>query len=81
MFLRPDWEEVKVQVMRELLYAKFSEEPLRGMLKATGDQHLEEGNNWGDTFWGVCRGRGENWLGKLLMEVRASIPDNPVENP
>lgn len=36
----------------------------------TGDAELIEGNNWGDTFWGVCNGRGENMLGKLLMEIR-----------
>jgi predicted NAD-dependent protein-ADP-ribosyltransferase YbiA (DUF1768 family) len=24
-------------------------------------------------FWGVCRGRGQNWLGRLLMERRALL--------
>lgn len=32
-----------------------------------------EGNTWGDKFWGVCDGEGENHLGKLLMEVRAEL--------
>ena len=36
----------------------------------TGDAILIEGNTWGDTYWGVCDGVGENRLGKLLMEVR-----------
>jgi hypothetical protein len=31
---------------------------------------LIEGNTWGDTFWGVCNGVGENNLGKTLMNVR-----------
>jgi len=31
---------------------------------------LIEGNTWGDTYWGVCRGRGSNNLGKLLMKIR-----------
>lgn len=26
-----------------------------------------------DTFWGICRGEGENHLGKLIMEVRKEI--------
>ena len=31
---------------------------------------IVEENTWGDTFWGVCKGVGENHLGKLLMEIR-----------
>jgi predicted NAD-dependent protein-ADP-ribosyltransferase YbiA (DUF1768 family) len=31
---------------------------------------LIEGNWWGDTYWGVCNGVGENHLGKLLMKIR-----------
>ncbi len=42
-------------------------------LLATGDAVLEEGNNWGDEFWGVVDGRGMNWLGTLLMTVRDMI--------
>ena len=42
-------------------------------LKATGDGQIVEGNTWGDTFWGVCGGRGQNWLGRLLMERRALL--------
>jgi predicted NAD-dependent protein-ADP-ribosyltransferase YbiA (DUF1768 family) len=60
--------------MREILIAKFSQnEDIKGKLLATGDTELIEGNTWGDTFWGVCRGEGTNWLGKLLMEVRTEI--------
>ena len=36
----------------------------------TEDMELIEGNSWGDTFWGVCDGVGENNLGKVLMRVR-----------
>ncbi len=69
--LRDDWEEVKLEIMRELLIQKFTlHRELREKLIATGERQLIEGNWWGDTFWGVCRGKGENWLGKLLMEVR-----------
>lgn len=68
--LRSDWEEIKIEVMRDLLFQKFSYPDLQDKLLATGDQHLVEGNTWGDRFWGVCEGRGLNHLGRLLMDVR-----------
>jgi ribA/ribD-fused uncharacterized protein len=71
--LRPDWEQIKVGLMRDLLRNKFSDPDLAARLLATGSAELIEGNNWNDTFWGVCRGRGRNMLGQLLMEVREEI--------
>ena len=74
--LRSDWEAVKIEVMREVLRCKFSQNPdLKAKLIATGDAELIEGNNWNDTFWGVCRDKGRNHLGKLLMELRAELVD------
>lgn len=61
-------------VMKEILVLKFSLEKhpsLAEMLEMTGDRELVELNSWGDTFWGVCDGRGTNYLGKILMAVRA----------
>lgn len=70
--MRSDWEEVKVGAMLGLLRQKFAPGTALGQqLDATGDRELVEGNWWGDTFWGVCRGVGQNQLGKLLMQVRA----------
>ena len=71
--LRPDWEEVKDQVMLDALRKKFSDDKLRSMLLATGEEYLIEGNTWGDKYWGVCDGVGLNHLGKLLMQVREEI--------
>ena len=71
--IRRDWHEVKLPVMLGLLRQKFAREPLHGQLLATGDAPLIEGNGWGDTFWGVCCGVGENHLGRLLMQVRDEI--------
>ena len=72
--LRLDWEEVKVQIMLGLLRQKFKKgSSLGNRLLATGNQKLIEGNTWGDTFWGVCQGKGLNVLGKLLMQVRDEI--------
>ena len=71
--LRADWDEVKERVMLSIVRAKFENAYLRRRLIATGDAELIEGNYWGDRFWGVCRGEGENRLGKILMKVRTEI--------
>jgi hypothetical protein len=46
---------------------------LKQLLLATGDKELIEGNTWGDTFWGVCNGIGQNHLGKILMAKRTEL--------
>lgn len=71
--LRLDWEDVKVDVMYDILKAKFEDPELAQKLRDTGDEELIEENNWGDTFWGVCKGEGKNTLGQLLMKVRKEI--------
>jgi N-glycosidase YbiA len=69
--MRFDWDEVKVEIMTLLVKRKFDEElVLRILLDATGDEELVEGNWWGDTFWGVCKGVGQNHLGFILMDIR-----------
>lgn len=73
--LRPDWDSVKCEIMLQLLRRKFSSPVLASWLKDTGDAELVEGNYWGDTYWGVCRGVGLNMLGKLLMQVRKELND------
>ena len=69
--LRPDWEEIKIDVMRWIVSEKFKQNPMMriGLLQTRGFE-LIEGNTWGDTFWGVCNGKGQNWLGRILMEYR-----------
>lgn len=71
--LRPDWDDVKLEVMESLLRQKFLQLPYRQLLIETGDTPIVEGNTWGDTFWGVCRGIGHNHLGELLMTIRAEL--------
>lgn len=71
IFCRVDWDSVKVEAMRLSLYLKFYQHPdLLLKLIETGRTPLIETNWWGDKFWGVCNGVGENWLGRLLMELR-----------
>jgi len=67
---REDWDKIKVSIMKDLLFLKFSNPELKRMLLATDNAILIEGNNWGDTFWGICNNSGLNMLGILLMYVR-----------
>lgn len=72
--LRPDWEQIKLDIMRSLLRQKFAPDTkLAQQLIATGDTQLVEINTWGDYYWGVCNGKGENHLGRLLMEIREEL--------
>ena len=76
-----NWDEVKIDIMRSILQAKFADPILRAKLLATGEAELIEGNTWGDRFWGAVwiplvdrdHWEGENWLGKLLMEIRDGL--------
>lgn len=72
--LRPDWEEVKDDVMRRALRAKFLAHPeLAALLLATGERALIE-NAPSDYYWGCGQiGTGQNRLGGLLMELRAAL--------
>jgi len=73
--LRSDWEEIKLDIMRELVTIKFSKEPFKTKLKKTNQHELVEANIWNDLFWGIDdkTREGQNWLGKILMEVRNSL--------
>jgi ribA/ribD-fused uncharacterized protein len=87
--IRPDWDDMKLNVMKDLITEKFSAKnpELVEQLLATGDAELIEGNSWGDTFWGVVTGgrrkaligQGQNNLGKLLMarrqQLREALPN------
>ncbi len=72
--LRPDWEAVKLNIMRHAVRAKFTQhEDLRAILLGTEEatlvEHTENDGVWGDGG----DGSGENLLGKILMEVRSEL--------
>jgi ribA/ribD-fused uncharacterized protein len=71
--LRPDWDDARLGIMRRLLVQKFDQAKFAEVLLSTGDAQLIEGNDWGDVFWGVCRGSGKNYLGRMLMDIRHEL--------
>ena len=74
--LRADWEDIKVNVMRDVVKAKFEQNgDLKDALLATNDAYLEEGNTWGDRTWGTVNGSGANLLGQILMNVREKLKE------
>jgi N-glycosidase YbiA len=80
------WEIDRVGVMADFLEKKFTDhDELGRMLLKTGDALMVEGNDWHDTFWGVCEGNcrkgphkpdGMNCLGELLMDLRTELRDS-----
>lgn len=72
--LRDEWENVKVDVMRRALRAKFEQHPeLQRLLESTGDRRLVERAR-DDSYWGEGpHGTGRNMLGLLLIELRTSF--------
>ncbi len=78
--LRSDWEEVKDEIMYKVVTCKFTQnQDLKEKLLAAGDKTLIEGNTWNDRYWGVCRGKGQNKLGQILMRVREELRYNNGE--
>lgn len=73
--IRKDWSSVKKSIMYNLVNQKFHKEPYMSALLSTKQVEIQEGNTWGDTFWGVDlrSGRGQNILGKIIMTIRAEL--------
>ena len=71
---REDWREIRLDLMRQADLAKFSQHArLRELLLATEDAEIVEDTTM-DSFWGIGPdGKGENWAGRILMEVRALL--------
>lgn len=76
--IREDWEEIKIPAMRLIQERRFSNTHWNKKLLDTGEEKLVEYNYWHDNFWGVCtcskcEGKGQNNLGKIIMEVRLTL--------
>ena len=67
----PNWHEIKYEVMSSIIFDKFlRNKDIREKLLQTGNKYLEETNHWGDVYWGICNGKGQNNMGRILMGVR-----------
>jgi ribA/ribD-fused uncharacterized protein len=74
--LRPDWEDIKDDVMYKALVAKFEQsEMCRKILLESGDAIIHEDSPY-DKYWGK---KGQDMLGKLLMKVRDYLRTNKEE--
>lgn len=73
--VRPDWDDVKLRIMWDLVHQKFSDPELLKQLKAVNESIVEH-NWWHDNYWGDCTCdkckniTGQNWLGKILEDLK-----------
>lgn len=74
--LRPDWNEIKLKVMKYGLMIKFNDSYLMNLLNETNSWEIVEFNYWHDNYWGKCicnrciNKVKLNNLGVLLMDLR-----------
>lgn len=78
--LRPDWEQVKDDIMRRGVLRKFeTHADIREVLLSTGDEAIVE-NSPIDYYWGCgADASGKNMLGQVLMEIREILRDRAEE--
>ena len=75
--LRPDWEEIKFDVMEYALRFKFAPGTSWCKKLSSTDTEIVEWNTWHDNIWGDCTCdkckhiAGQNNLGRILMKLRA----------
>lgn len=69
-FITKDWDNIKLSVMENVVRAKFDQNPSLVAKLIAVQEEIVEHNEWGDTYWGVCKGVGKNMLGKLLAQIR-----------
>nr|WP_320190673.1 NADAR family protein [uncultured Desulfobacter sp.] len=79
--IRKDWDNVKFNIMKKALIAKFTQNAWLGRLlmstKAAELVHLSAT----DKYWGGSReGSGDNRLGYLLMDLRRELSTGSVSN-
>jgi len=74
------WKRMNLGIMKELLIQKYNQEPYKSKLIDTGEEKIQEGNLWGDDFWGIDlkTGTGKNILGQMIMEIRDELKEKEV---
>jgi ribA/ribD-fused uncharacterized protein len=81
--IAPGWSKGRYDRMRRVVRAKFGQHPdLAAILLATGGARLVEAgttDNEVNRRWGEVNGKGQNWLGLILMEIRAEVAEIRAE--
>lgn len=80
VLMRKNWNEIRIEVMRRILYRKFSQNrQCREYLLSTGNITLVE-SSFRDGFWGNGPdGTGQNHMGRLLMELRSQLREEEYD--
>ena len=79
--IKSNWDEIKDEVMYEIVSNKFKNKRMQAKLLATENEILVEGNYWHDNHFGSCYCKKclqlpkENILGKILMRVRDELKE------
>lgn len=83
--IAPGWSTNKIDRMRGVLRAKFTQHPeLKELLLSTGNIRLVESatvDNEVNRFWGEVNGVGRNTLGSMLMELREELRTEQAASP
>lgn len=74
VFIREDWDDVKLSIMKDAVHAKFTQnKSLKDILLSTGERDLIEASP-SDYYWGIGKNKtGENHLGKILVNLRTEL--------
>ena len=76
---KSNWDKIKNDVMLFWVREKFKDPMLAQLLLNTGDADIVEVNHHGDQYWGTdIFLEGENWLGKILMQVRSELAESSL---
>lgn len=73
--IRADWDEHRMTVMQYCLAQKFRDPAMAQRLVDVDPADLTEVNDWGDTFWGISGGVGEDHLGRMLRKIQTDLRD------
>jgi GTP cyclohydrolase II len=67
---REDWNDVRLNIMKSLANAKFTQPWFRQQLLDTYPKRLVDDNDDDDEFWGESSCGGLNHMGRVLMHIR-----------
>lgn len=76
---RTGWTAHRDGIMKFLIVRKFVSNPelAERLCKITCSIKYE--NNYNDYYWGVCKGKGSNMLGRILSDTRKMFMERKIE--